>query len=129
MAIVKVTVNGMMEIGLRIPTRGKIIFINNPRNITKAMLSPTEYKKASILLKLSILRILKIRIPGTKLRKKKPTICLIMGISYPINDSAISPALAAVIASNIRRHFLISQLLNAINFNILHYRNFSYSFK
>ncbi|MBA7646799.1 hypothetical protein ES703_54565 [subsurface metagenome] len=74
---------GRVEIGLEIPIGGKAKFTNSPKNIIEARLSPTEYSRLSIMLTLWILRILRMRIPGMKVRKIKPTICLKPGTSKP----------------------------------------------
>ncbi|GAI00145.1 unnamed protein product, partial [marine sediment metagenome] len=69
--MVRVATTGKTEIGLEMPRRGKAKLANNPENITKAMLKPTEYSRLSIMPTLWILRILRTRIPGTKVRKIK----------------------------------------------------------
>ena len=110
----KVAIMGKTEIGLEIPIAGKAKLAASPENITKAMLSPTEYNRLSIMPILWILRILRIRIPGTKVRKIKPTICLKPGISKPKPARPISPSMANKIASDKLRHFLISQSLTGV---------------
>jgi len=54
--------------GLGRPIRGHNSFTNNPKNIKKAMLNPTESKIISAALSFSNLRNLKIMMPGTKVR-------------------------------------------------------------
>ena len=105
---------GRVTIGLKIPITGKAKFINNPENIMKAKLNPIEYNRLSIMPTLWILRILRMRMPGTKVRKMKPTICLKPGTSKPKPARPISPSMANRIASDRLRHFLISQSLTGI---------------
>jgi len=52
--------------------------------------------------------------PGTKVRKTKPIICLKTGMSKPKPASPISPSVANKIASAKHRQFLISQSLGGI---------------
>ena len=105
---------GKIEIGLEIPIRGKAKLISNPENITKATLKPTEYSRLSIMPTLWILRILRMRIPGMKVRKTKPAICLKPGISKPRPPSPTKPSMASRMANDKRKHFLISQSLGEI---------------
>jgi hypothetical protein len=79
--------------------------------ITKAILSPTEYSKLSIR---PVLWILRMRMPGTKVRKTKPTICLRIGMSKPGAPSPTSPTAANKIASDNHWQFLISQFLSGV---------------
>ncbi|GAI11030.1 unnamed protein product [marine sediment metagenome] len=78
----------------------------------KAMLKPTEYSRLSTAPILWILKILRIRMPGIKVRKIKPTTCLKIGMSKPKAASPTSPSTASKIASANRKHLLISQSLN-----------------
>ena len=110
----KVAVTGMREIGLEMPMKGRMKLMNAPKNITKARLNPTEYTKLSVMPTLWILRILRIRMPGMKVTKMKPTICLNPGTSKPKLASPISPSMANKTASDKRRHFLISQSLGVV---------------
>ena len=54
------------------------------------------------------------RMPGTKVRKIKPIICLKTGMSKPKPASPTRPSMASKIASDEHRHFLISQSLGGI---------------
>jgi len=112
--IAKVAIMGKTEIGLEIPIRGKAKLANSPENIIKAMLNPTEYSRLSIMPTLWILRILRIRIPGMKVRKIKPMICLKPGTSKPKPASPINPNAASKIASDRLKHLLISQSLTGV---------------
>ena len=110
----KVVIMGKTEIGLEIPIRGKVKLATTPEKIIKARLNPTEYSRLSITPTSWILRILRMRIPGIKVRKTKPTICLKPGTSKPKLASPINPNVANQIASDKLRHFLISQSLTGI---------------
>ena len=112
--MVKVAMMGKTEIGLEIPIRGKAKLAASPENIIKARLNPTEYSRLSIMPILWILRILRRRIPGMKVRKIKPMICLKPGTSKPKPASPIKPNVANKIASDKYRHFLISQSLSGV---------------
>ena len=100
--------------GLEIPIRGKTKLANKPVNVIKARLSPTEYSKLSIAPILWILRILRTRIPGIKVRKIKPTICLRTGVSKPKPASPTRPSTPSKTPSEKYRHFLISQSLGSV---------------
>jgi len=54
-------------------------------------------------------RILRMRKPGTKVKKMKPTICLKTGISKPKVASPTRTRVANKITADKFRHFLISQ--------------------
>ena len=54
------------------------------------------------------------RIPGMKVRKMKPAICLKPGISKPRPPSPTKPSIASRTANDKRKHFLISQSLGDI---------------
>ena len=110
----KVANMGKTEIGLGIPIRGKAKLAATPENIIKARLNPTEYSRLSITPILWILRILRMRIPGMKVRKTKPVICLKPGTSKPKKPRPTSPNVTNERASDKLKHFLISQSLGGI---------------
>ena len=110
----KVAIIGKTEIGLEIPIRGRAKLAASPENIIKARLNPTEYSRLSIMPTLWILRILRMRIPGMKVRKTKPMICLKPGTSKPKPASPINPDVANKRASDNLRHLLISQSLTGV---------------
>jgi len=97
------------------PIKGRVKFVSAPINIIEARLKPTEYARLSIMPTLWILKILRIRIPGTKVRKLKTTICLKPRTSKPKLASPISPRVANRRASDKHRHFLTSQSLGGVN--------------
>jgi len=107
----RTTVIGSSEIGLETPTEDSAKSANAPINITKVRLSPTEYARLSIQLILWILRTLRIRIPGMKVRKIKPTICLRTGTSAPRTASQTRIKMATVIARQKIKHLLTGQLI------------------
>lgn len=53
--------------------------------------------------------------PGTKVRKIKPTICLKAGMSKPRAASPISPSMASNRLKQSAKHLLISQSLIGVN--------------
>jgi len=110
---------GKAEIGLEIPTTGRAKLATRPEKKVIARLNPTEYNRLSMIPILWILRILRIRIPGMKVRKKKPVICLKPRISKPSLASPINPNVVNKMASDRPRHFLISQSLGQINYYVL----------
>ena len=84
MMIFIVIIKDKNEIGFEIPRSGYNILMNNPKNIKKAILNPTEYKIVSIVLSLFNFSICRINNPGKTVRKRKPKICLKNGISKRI---------------------------------------------
>ncbi len=77
-------IKGKVEIGFENPKAGYSIFMKNPVNITKAILSPSEYKIVSIVFNLFSFRFWRINTPGKIVRKRNPRICLRNGISKRI---------------------------------------------
>jgi hypothetical protein len=88
MTIFIVINKGICEIGFEIPSRGYNVLMNNPMNIRKAMLSPTQYKMVSIVFSLFSFRIRIINNPDKNVRKRNPMICLKKGISKRMATSA-----------------------------------------
>lgn len=121
----RLAVTGIREIGLEIPAKGRTEFISAPLNITKATLKPTEYTRLSIVPMLWIRRILRIRMPGMKVRKLKPTICLKPGTSKPKLASPISPSVSNRRTSDKSRHFLTSQSLGGVTRRPFFHRSLS----
>jgi hypothetical protein len=75
------TNKGRVDNGFEIPTRGYNSFTNNPTNIKKAILKPTENRTVFAPLLKFNLKIWRMRNPGIKEMQTKPIICLIIGIS------------------------------------------------
>jgi hypothetical protein len=67
--------------GLVIPINEPNSFIRSPTNIRKEILNPTENKIVSVIEDLSNPDTLKSMKPGTNIRKRKPMICRVIGIS------------------------------------------------
>ena len=61
--------------------------MNNPKNIRKEMLKPTDNTNFSVNPNLSNFRICRIEIPGKKVRKRNPKICLKNGMFKKITRS------------------------------------------
>jgi hypothetical protein len=109
------TVIGSNEIGLEIPIKGRAKFVSAPINMTEARLSPTEYTRLSIIPASWILRILRMIMPGTKVRKTKPIVGHMTGISIPTLASPINANIASMIASEKAKHLSIFQLVGGFN--------------
>ena len=86
-----VSVTGRAVIGFEIPMCGNRLLIKHPLNITKVILRPIEYRRVLTRDKLWTFRILRMRIPGMKVRKRNPTTCLRTGMPNPkVSEMTVS---------------------------------------